>query len=96
MCVTSGVGRYCLTDASESLSAGISIGGRGEVYPRQAEARITLQKLPRTDGYLSARTLAFIALLFPPTVEIYRRRSGLLIAGQVSTVNSASREWHLE
>jgi hypothetical protein len=32
-----------------------SIGGRGEVYPRQAEPRITLQKLPRRkDGSLSA------------------------------------------
>jgi hypothetical protein len=33
---------------------------RGKAYPRQADARITLQKLPRRkDGSLSARTSAF-------------------------------------
>src|SRR6202022_562172 len=34
--------------------------GRGEIYPRQADARITLQKLPRVKcGSLSASTSAF-------------------------------------
>ena len=44
----------------EASALEFSMEGREEVYARQAEARITLQKLPRLkDGSLSARTSAF-------------------------------------
>lgn len=47
------------TDASESSSAGFFDWRTREIYPRQAEARITLQKLTRAKcGSLSASTSA--------------------------------------